>query len=99
MAIRNALFWFILGFFSPPYSLSLYFHLSSFGVELHNIVNLSEWRELCYLEILLAGPIYSELLPFTAERKTPLISPSAVFVIDLFIRSFFQSYLCMRLVH
>ena len=70
----------LMSFFSSL--LSLYFPPLFLGLELHNVVNLSVWRELCYLEILLAGPIYSELLPFAVERKMPSISASAGFMID-----------------
>ena len=49
------------------------------GLELHKVVNLSVWRELCYL---LAGPIYSELRLFAIERKTPKISALVIFLID-----------------
>ena len=66
--------------FFPP-ALSLFPPLF-LGLEPHNIVNLSLWQELCYLEILFAGSIYSEFLPFAVERKTPMISNSIGFVID-----------------
>ena len=63
------------------HALSLFTRLL-LGLKLHNLVNLSIWREQCHLEILIAGPIYSEFLTFTLERKTTLIYTSVGFLID-----------------
>ena len=57
LATRPDLNWFLRLFFLPALSL---FPPLFLELELHNVFNLSVWQELCYLEILLARPIYSE---------------------------------------
>ena len=60
----------------PISSFYLFLHPSVFGLEHHNGVDLSIWRELVLLEVLHAGPIFFRLRLLVTQRKIATVFAS-----------------------